>query len=336
MKPTNLVAAIFHAIKINRPLFISGAPGIGKSAIVAAVVATIRLTDPDFQLADVRTALYQAVDIKGMPTVDLGQMIARWTMPDFFRLIKPGSRGILFLDEITAARPEVQAALYELVYDRRIGEYSLPEGWRIIAAGNRTSDRAVAFQMSTALASRFIQVDLDVDFDDFREWALDHEIDHRVLGFLKLRPTLLHNFDPATKARAFACPRTWEYVSDAVKAGLDSAIEFDVIAGLIGEGAATEFIGTMRLMDSMPDPDDVMADPSSAAVPDQPAVLYALAVCLSRLVDKASAKAFFIYADRLPGDFSVLMVNQAIKKTPAIQKTAGFIGWAAKHADVLI
>jgi hypothetical protein len=334
MKSSNLVKAIFQAIKTKTPLLILGAPGIGKSALVLHAVNEIRKTDPTFQLVDVRTALYQPVDIKGLPVVDGDS--ARWTKPDFFRLIHEGTAGILFLDEITAARPEVQAALYELVYDRRIGEYSLPDGWAILAAGNRTSDRAVAYSLSTALASRFVQVDLDVDVAEWIDWALGAGIDARVIGFLQLRPGLLHSFDPQTKARAFACPRTWEYVSKALVSDLDREIEFDYVAGLIGEGAATEFIGTLRLMDAMPDPDAVLASPATAEIPLQPSVLFALVVCLARRADLSNAAAFFTYANRIAGDFSVLMVKEAVKNNLRLQKTAGFVEWSARHAEVLI
>jgi len=334
MKSTNLVKTIIHAINSKTPVLILGAPGIGKSAIVAYVAARVRETNPDFGLVDVRTALYQPVDIKGLPTVEGDS--ARWTKPDFFRSIKPGSSGILFLDEITAARPEVQAALYELVYDRRIGEYALPDGWAIVAAGNRTSDRAVAYTLSTALASRFVQVDLDVDVDEWIEWALGAGIDERVIGFLKLRPALLHNFDPQTKARAFACPRTWEYVSRSLAAGLEPEIEFDYVAGLIGEGAATEFIGVLRLMDSMPDPDEALERPGSFTLPEKPAVMYAFAVCLARRAKKENADAFFAIANLFPGDYAVLMIQTAIKFNPTIQKTGAFVRWAAKNKNVLI
>lgn len=334
MKSSNLVKTIIQAIKTKTPVLILGAPGIGKSALVNFVAAKMRAEIPGFALVDVRTALYQPVDIKGLPTVE-GDA-ARWTKPDFFRSIKPRSSGILFLDEITAARPEVQAALYELVYDRRIGEYSLPDGWTIVAAGNRTSDRAVAYSLSTALASRFVQVDLDVDVDEWIEWALGAGIDERVIGFLKLRPALLHNFDPQTKARAFACPRTWEYVSNALKVGLPPEIEFDYVAGLIGEGAATEFIGVLRLMSTMPDPDEALLHPGTFLLPDKPAVMYAFAVCLARRVKKENAGAFFVIANLFPGDYAVLMVQTAIKFNPDIQKTSAFIGWAAKNKNVLI
>ncbi|MCK9604634.1 MAG: AAA family ATPase [Candidatus Omnitrophica bacterium] len=334
MKSSNLVKTILQAIKTKTPVLILGAPGIGKSAIVNFVAANMKKEIPGFMLVDVRTALYQPVDIKGLPTVEGDS--ARWTKPDFFRTIKAKSSGILFLDELTAARPEVQAALYELVYDRRIGEYVLPEGWTIVAAGNRTSDRAVAFTLSTALASRFVQVDLDVDVDEWIEWALGAGIDERVIGFLKLRPALLHNFDPQTKARAFACPRTWEYVSRSLAAGLGPEIEFDYVAGLIGEGAATEFIGVLRLMDSMPDPDEALERPGSFTLPEKPAVMYAFAVCLARRAKKENADAFFAIANLFPGDYAVLMIQTAIKFNPTIQKTGAFVRWAAKNKNVLI
>lgn len=335
MKPTRIFRAVLKAVRDRQPILLLGAAGTAKSAIVAQVAKFMKMSDPDFRLVDVRMTLYQPVDVKGMPTVDLKEMLARWTKPDFFRMIEPGSRGILFLDEITAARPEVQAALYELVYDRRIGAYSLPDGWSIVAAGNRVGDRAVAYEMPTPLKSRFVTVTIEVDPDGWRSWAEGEGLEPSVIAFIHLRPNMLHTFDPAAKQTAFACPRTVEMVARAVMSGIEKDIEFDYIAGLAGEGWATEYLGFQRLFATI-DPDAVLADPTGYPLPDNQSLLYALTIVLARTVEAATFDAFFRFADRIAGDFSVLMVTTAVRKNPSILKTRGFIAWAAAHKDVLI
>lgn len=335
MKSSLLVKSIIKAYNDRQPVLLLGAPGVGKSGLVYSVKAMLGMIFPGFDIADVRMALYQPVDVKGMPVVDLKEMLAKWTKPDFFRKLKPGTCGIIFLDEITAARPEVQAALYELIYDRRIGEYEIPEGWSIVAAGNRVGDRAVAYQISTALASRFLQLDFDVDSEEWIGWAISNGVHETVISYIRKRPTMLHNFDPQNKARAFACPRTVEKVSNAIKSGLDADIEFDYIAGLTGEAWSTEFVGYKRIMMNMIDPDDVIADPTGVPVQDMN-MQYALAISLARLADRSNIAPILIYADRMAPDYGVLLVKVMTDRDANLKKTAAFIKWSAAHKDALI
>ena len=147
MKPSRVSETIDQLFATRWAIFLWGPPGAGKSSIVREAAGKRQIP-----LVDIRAALLDPTDIRGIPAVVGGTAI--WCPPSFLPTAdsKPG---ILFLDELSAAPPLVQASLYQLVLDRRVGEYQLPEGWRIIAAGNRAADRSVSYRMPAALANRF-------------------------------------------------------------------------------------------------------------------------------------------------------------------------------------
>ena len=328
MKPSQVKKYLKATIKAGLPTFIWGSPGVGKSQIVKQVADELGL-----ELRDVRAVLLDPVDLRGVPKIEGKTCI--WTIPQF--LPQGNGRGILFLDELNAAPPLIQAACYQLILDRRLGEYVLPDGWIIIAAGNRDTDRAVTTRMSSALASRFCHVlDFEVNLDDWTTWALDHSIMPELIAFVRYRPDLLMAFDPARNDKAYPCPRTWEFVSRLLTAGLDPGLEYDGLSGIVGAGAATEFLGFLRIYRDLPDVDEILANPTKAEVPKDTAVLYALCGALARKVTDKNPKAVMSYADRLPGEFSVLLVKDIIRLRPELLKSQAFITWGINHQDIIL
>jgi MoxR-like ATPase len=187
MKPSDIASSLQLLAQIQKPAFVWGPPGVGKSQIVAQVAALLGI-----RLIDIRAILLDPVDLRGLPTVEQGR--AAWATPAF--LPEDGS-GILFLDELNAAPPLVQAACYQLVLDRAVGEYRLPDGWTVFAAGNREGDRAVTSRMSSALANRFVHLVFEPDLDDWSRWAMGPgDLRPEVVAFLRWRPELLHHFEP--------------------------------------------------------------------------------------------------------------------------------------------
>ena len=201
MKASRLTTVLENLLDQPWAAFIWGAPGIGKSSIVRQIAERRRMP-----LIDIRASLLDPTDLRGIPMIQDGTAV--WCPPSFLPK-KSDKPGILFLDEINAAPPLVQAALYQLILDRRVGEYELPEGWRIIAAGNRREDKAVTFRLSSALANRFIHLNLEVDPDDWHAWATNHGIIPEVTAFLKYRPQLLQA--ASEDEQAFATPRSWRW-----------------------------------------------------------------------------------------------------------------------------
>lgn len=283
---------------------------------------------------DLRAVLLDPVDLRGIPSIVDGR--TRWHVPEFF---PRDGRGILFLDEVNAAPQLVQAALYQLVLDRRLGEYALPAGWSIMAAGNRETDRAVVSRMSSALGSRFCpHIEVEVDLKDWIAWALGAGVAMEVIAFIRWRPGLLHVFDPSKNERTFPCPRTWEFVSDFLKAGPAPEYEFDLYSGIVGEGAASEFVGFLRVYRSLPDLDEIERAPESARVPSESevSVLYAVAGALARRASVQNFGAVLKYAGRLPAEFGVVLVRDAERLHPEVKKTRAYVEWQSAHSEIYV
>ena len=327
MKPTQIKSSLTTAIKAKRPCFIWGAPGVGKSQVVAQVAA-----ESELELTDVRAVLLDPVDLRGLPHIN-GEGKAHWATPAF---LPQKGKGILFLDELNAAPLLVQAACYQLILDRKLGEYELPKGWSVFAAGNRETDKAVTFRMPSALANRFIHLNFDVDLEDWVTWALSADIRIEVIAFIRFRPALLHQFDPTKNEKTFPSPRTWEYVSDILKSNPPEDIEFELIAGTVGEAAAAEFMGFMKIYRDLPDPDAILIDPKGSPVPDDPATQYAICGALSRKASVSNFGRVLEYGQRLPIEFSVLLVRDSVRRTLELTKTRAFIKWSTDNSEILI
>ena len=325
MKPSRIVEALKVCIAAMQPTFLWGPPGVGKSDVVAQVAAMLKM-----QLTDVRAVLLDPVDLRGLPTVEDGE--AKWCPPAF--LPKSG-KGILFLDELNAAPPLVQAACYQLVLDRKIGEYELPKGWVVIAAGNRETDRAVTSRMPSPLANRFVHLDFDVDLDDWINWALNNGVRTENIAFQRFRPELLYNFDPKRNEKAFSTPRSITFLSRLMDVN-KGEIDFDLAKGVAGEGYAAEFVGFMNIYKSLPDPAMVIMAPKKAEVPTDPATLYAICGAVAQKTSEQNMKNVVEYANRLPVEFSVLLIRDCFNRDENLVKTRAFIEWTSVHSEVLI
>lgn len=329
MKPSLIKGALVAAISARRPVFLWGSPGVGKSQVVAQVAA-----EQELDLIDVRAVLLDPVDLRGLPSIN-GDGQAHWCIPSF--LPKEG-KGLFFLDELNAAPPLVQAACYQLVLDRKVGEYTMPDGWHIIAAGNRETDRAVTSRMATPLSNRFIHINFEVDLNDWITWAIENDILVEVMAFLRFRPELLNKFEPETQEKAFPTPRTWQFVSDLMTVNtLSGQAEMEVLEGTVGKAAAAEFMGFLKIYRDLPDIDGILLDPEGSAVPsDNPAALYAIVGALARKASQTNFDRVLKYGARLPVEFGVVLVRDSVKITADVQKTKAFIDWADKNQDVLI
>jgi MoxR-like ATPase len=206
--------------------------------------------------------------LRGLPVPDNG--VSRWYPPEF--LPREG-KGVLFLDELNMAPPTLQGIAQQLILDRRVGSYAVPEGWFIWAAGNRKEDRASVFDMPAPLANRFLHLEILPDFESFRVYALENSLNEQVLAFLSYRPTLLHKLDP--QRPAWPSPRSWEMGSRLHQAALD-------IAPAVGEGAAAEFGAFVALYKNLPDLEAILEGRGQRVnFPDEPSVRYATTVGLS-------------------------------------------------------
>ncbi len=273
MTPANLITYLNGLIEQRMTLstMIWGPPGIGKSSIVAQTAAARGLA-----FSDVRLSQLAPTDLRGLPVAENG--MARWYPPEF--LPREG-KGILFLDELNLAPPVIQGVAQQLVLDRHMGSYQVPEGWYIWAAGNRKEDRAAVFDMPAPLANRFLHLHVEPDMDSFRMYAWSAGLHEHIIAFLSYRPSLLHKPDP--QEPAWPAPRSWEMASRLHQAGLD-------IRAAVGEGAAAEFDAYVYHADSLPDLDAILRGAGhETRFPHEPSVAYATVVGLAARAATAEA-----------------------------------------------
>ncbi len=330
MKPSAVKQALKHLVSRRRPVFIWGPVGAGKSDVVASVAK-----DLGIELRDVRLNLMDPVDLKGFPVVrgaGKAQTMA-FVPPDF---LPTKGKGILFLDEMNSAPQAVQAAAYQLILNRKLGDYEMPEGWAVVAAGNRASDRSVVNAQPAALANRFVHIDFEVNIDDWYAWATENGVSDITRAFIKFRSDLLHSFDPAANPRAFPSPRSWVFVDDVVQSGLASDTEFELIKGTVGDGAAAEYLAFARLARGLPTVEDILAAPTTATVPKEPASMYAVAAMLDKHATAATLSKLTAYMGRLPVEFQVLFMRSAAIANRDLLKTKEYIAWITANQDVLI
>ena len=325
LRPSELATTLALLVEARQPCIVWGPPGAAKSQIAQKVA-----TDANRRYVDVRALLLDPVDLRGIPWRDSADR-TRWAPPAFLPPSDDPGRFLINLEELPSAVPMVQAALYQLVLDRRVGEYELPEGASLIACGNRETDRGVVHRMPTPLASRFVHLEIRVDAADWCAWAARSGIAPEVIFFVQLRPELLHQFDPQSKERAFACPRTWEFASNIVKRrnGIDASAERALFRGTVGEAAAVEFAAFLKVWRELPHPRAVIDDPDNAAIPDNASALMALCGSLYRLATDVNLDAIVTYATRLRREVGEFLVGSCIRREPALQRSPAFIRWAA-------
>ena len=240
-----------------------GAPGIGKSSIVAQIAC-----QHQFDFVDVRLSQLAPTDLRGLPVADGG--ISKWYPPEF--LPRQGN-GILFLDELNMAPPVMQGMAQQLILDRRVGNYEVPEGWFVWAAGNRKEDRASVFDMPSPLANRFLHLHVEPDFESFKAYALAVPLHEQILAFLSFRTSLLHKLDP--QEPAWPSPRSWEMAARLHCVGLE-------IAPAVGEGAAAEFVAYCQVYENLPSLDRIFQGiAADIPFPKEPSVRYATTIGLA-------------------------------------------------------
>ncbi|MDZ4344093.1 MAG: MoxR family ATPase [Candidatus Binatia bacterium] len=332
MNINQIIKAVEASYPIRQPLFIWGPPGVGKSTGIKTAAGQLKV-----DLIDLRLPLLEPVDLRGLPVVANGK--AKWSIPSF---LPTTGKGILFLDEMVQAAPSMQAAASQLVLDRKIGEYKLPDGWHVVAAGNRLSDRASTNAMPTHIANRFVHITAEVDVESWILWALANQIDIRVVAFIKWRSQLLHQFDAQAKLLAFPSPRSWAFVSNLLSAKTDRALLTDFVRGSVGDGAASEFMGFLNVFDKLPSIDAIMLNPKTAPIPTDPAVLYAVVTTLTAKASADNIGKIVTFFNRLTDEaqrpeFSILAMKEITSKDSSskILQSKPFMEWAAKHSHMI-
>ncbi|MEE8588217.1 MAG: MoxR family ATPase [Sulfurimonadaceae bacterium] len=330
MRANEINSSVTAMIKAQIPTFIWGPPGIGKSSIVKQIAETNA-----YEFIDLRLALMDPTDLKGIPFYDKDEHQALWAPPSF--LPREG-KGILFLDELNSAPPAVQASAYQLILDRKVGEYTLPDGWAIVAAGNREGDRGVVYRMPSPLANRFVHLEMDVSVEDWRDWAYDSAIDKRVIAYIGYKSDDLFSFDPTKNEKSFATPRSWEFVSSVLQSGMDEKLLLETIGGAIGKERAVRFLSFAKVMHKLPNIEAIL-ESGQGDYPEEVDVLHALATGLVMAVRQNPSSErmdnLLNYTFDLQSEFSVMVVQDLQRAGFTMEEQKNFSKWVGKFAYLL-
>lgn len=330
MRSHETIETMRAMIEAKIPTFLWGAPGIGKSSIIKQIA-----NEMGVECIDLRLSLMDPTDLKGIPFYEKEKHSALWAPPSF--LPREG-RGILFLDELNSAAPAVQASAYQLILDRRVGEYLLPEGWAIVAAGNREGDRGVVYRLPSPLANRFVHIEMEVNSEDWRMWAITRGIDERIVAYIGFKNSALFTFDPTKNVRSFATPRSWEAVHLILQSSLSSHLLLEAIAGAVGESNAIDFLGFCKVMKVLPDMQSILEGVCNE-YPSDLSALYALASGLvTRIVSNPNEEHLnnvLRYTLKLQSEFAVMIVQDLQRQGVKMDHLGTYGEWVDRYAYLL-
>ncbi|MBO5338968.1 MAG: AAA family ATPase [Clostridia bacterium] len=318
----NTLSAMYSTAIINKTpikalpsVMLWGAPGVGKSQGVRQIAKRIeRETGKTCKITDVRLLLFNPIDLRGIPTANKDKTLALWLKPEIFQM-DPSEDivNILFLDELSAAPQSVQASAYQLTLDRQVGEHKLPDNCIVLAAGNRVTDKSVAFKMPKALANRLLHLEIEGSFESWKKWAINSQVNKKVIGFLSFKVDSLYGFDADSEDLAFPTPRSWEMVSNILNSEIDEQSAYPLICGLVGSGTATQFTSWIKVYDELPSMEEVFGGRCTKNV-KTPSALYAMVTSMVSYAREHRDNILGIgssltYAKRFPPEFAALLIE---------------------------
>jgi len=333
MNAQNISKSLDKLIESQIPVFVWGSPGIGKSSIIKQIAEHKGL-----EFVDLRLSLLDPTDLKGIPFFDKENNQAVWASPNFLPS-NPNSKGILFLDEINTAPPSVQASAYQLVLDRKVGDYELPNGWSIVAAGNNESDRGVVYRMPPPLSNRFVHLNMEVSFKDWKVWAYNNEIDASIIAFLQYDESKLFDFDPSKNQKSFPTPRSWEYVDKILKSNMDGSLLYDIVSGAVGNESATAFMSFRKVMHRLPNIEKLLAGEELEVEHDSQVLFALIAGVITNIkqsVTKEKVDNALKFSLTLPKEFSVMLIKDMQQNMINVESSSIWEDWVEEFAYLLI
>jgi hypothetical protein len=335
MKSSDITKVIEKLIKQRLPVFIWGAPGIGKSSIVKSIAK-----EKNLEFIDLRLSLLDPTDLKGIPFFDSKTKEGVWAKPSFLPKEDDKREGILFLDEINTAPPSVQASAYQLVLDRKIGDYTLPSGWSIISAGNRENDRGVVYKMPPPLANRFVHFEMEVNFEDWKAWAYLNNIDSSIIAFLSYDKSMLFNFDPTSSSKGFATPRSWEFVNTILNSNIDDNLLFETILGAVGKDVSVGFLSFRKIMDRLPSINSILDGTlKSIEDTDDTKLMMALSIGIVNILkddkDMDSINNVLAFSLTIPAEYSIMLIKDMQQNSINVEESSRWEEWVREFEYLL-
>ena len=337
MKPKELKTylKLIWVKKPNRVTYVYGGVGVGKSSVVAQATSEL-----GWEMRDIRLSLLDATDLRGIPFVDKEKKESVWTRPSFLPPTDYDKPIVLFFDEFSNANGSIQNATLQLLLDRQLGEYRLPEKARIVLAGNRITDGGFVFRIGSANANRLINIEYELDFDDWKEWAYANNVNPLIIAFHNYRKgDLLSNFSPSMNTMAFASPRSWFFVNEILEVGLQNGTLYESIKGAVGEGAGTEFYGFLKIFRDLPKAEEIM-EQNKDIIPKESNVMYALTGALIGYIREHNDKLdrLIAYSMKIPKEFSIVMMKDLLKTDlkAKIMESSVFTKWIEVNRDFIL
>jgi hypothetical protein len=302
--------AISRCFDRKRPIFLWGPPGIGKSELVQSITDEMK-----GHMIDLRLGQMDPTDIRGIPFYNKDNGLMDWAPPIDLPSKELAAKYpivVLFFDEMNSAAPSVQAAAYQLVLNRRIGKYELPDNVVIVAAGNREGDKGVTYRMPSPLSNRFVHIEMRVDFESWQKWAVTNNVHQDVVGYVSFAKQDLFDFDPKSSSRAFATPRSWTFVSDLLGDELDTNTETDLVSGTVGDGTAVKFMAHRKIASQMPNPTDILNGKVKDLAIKEISAMYSLTVSMCyelKAMHESKDKDDKKWHEMVDNFFSYMMAN---------------------------
>jgi hypothetical protein len=327
MKLSDLKDALDSAHKAGLSALVKGAPGIGKTTAVRDYAKRAKLN-----LINIHAPLSDLLDIKGALSVQEG-------VAQFLPLVKwPREKdkpALILIDEFPQCVQAIQNGYSQLLIERIMGEIVLPKGSFVVATGNRKKDKAATHNYPAQITSRVVHLEIDLDHAGFLDWGVPNGIHPQIIAFGRFRQDALFTFDPKQSQEPYACYRTWEYASNLLKTKPKEHLLPELIAGVVGEGPAYEFMAFRRTYENLPTAKETLNSPNAMIIPEDVATLYAITTSVAYTVDDSTVDNFFKFAERLDKEFQVLMVKTAKGNYPRIIKAKAFSAWARANSQLL-
>jgi len=331
------------------PVFIWGTMGSAKSSSIHKYVEDRRVEDPTFGFIDLRLSQLDPVDVRGLPSIDKEKKEASWIpFNSFPKEERDGKNGILLLEEFNSAIPQVQTTMYQLLFDRRIGDYILPDGWVVWALGNRACDGGHTYDMLAPVSNRFVgHYHLDPTVIDYTSHGLEVGVREEILGFLNWRPALLFSYNPDSSDLAFGSMRTWSYLSTLFNAWEATYEKIDysnppelfrvMVMNAVGEGEGIEFIAYLDGHGKRPNLDNIISDPDGSEIPEAMNICWAV---ISGLTNKYKsnrqiAGRLLRYACRMQAEFATVMVRQCTRVDSEFMENPEMVQFTRKFGDII-
>lgn len=309
-------------MKAGTPAYLHGPPGVGKSDVIKQVAE-----EEGIGFIDIRLGMMDPVDVLGLPHVEKGR--THWSKPGIW---PDSGHGIILFDEMSDCTRAMQSVAYQIILNNKAGPHEIP--WYKVAAGNRREDRALAQTVSTALANRFGHITIRADVEAFIEWGYNAGINPLLMGFLRFRPALIHSLEGASLL-AFPSPRSWTRANAVL--GAPAGLRFELLAGLVGEGPASELEAFLKIT-TLPALDDILADPKRCPLPTEPGTRYALSSMLARYATRNNLTKIGQYISRpeFGRDFEIITMLDAVKRDNTLCESKAYTDFALRNQDLVL